>query len=325
MDLRLFALKSSRAFGELTCRALGVTLADHGEREFEDGEHKARPLVNVRDHDVYVICSLHGDREQSANDKLARLLFFLGAVRDAGAARLTAVVPYLCYARKDRRTKPRDPVTTRYVAALFEAVGIDRIVTLDVHNPVAYENAFRARSEHLEGRHLFAEHFAKLLPGREIVVVSPDAGGVKRAERFRQTLEQTLGGGVGSAFMEKHRSEGVVRGEAFVGEVDGKTAIVIDDLVASGTTLARAAKACRARGAREVHAAATHGLFVGEASTVLASPDFDRIVVTNTIPPFRLDPALLDRRVNVLDVAPLFADAVRRLHAGESLIELAEA
>src|SRR5690606_19275225 len=109
----------------------------HEEREFEDGEHKARPLVNVRDRDVYVLQSLGGDATASVNDKLVRLLFFLGALRDASAAPVTAVVPYLAYARKDVRTQPRDPVLTRYTAALFEAVGIDRIVALEVHNPAA--------------------------------------------------------------------------------------------------------------------------------------------------------------------------------------------
>jgi ribose-phosphate pyrophosphokinase len=325
MQLHVFALKSSHAFGAQTARALGVALSAHEERQFEDGEHKARPLVDVRDGDVYVIGSLHGGPEQSPNDKLCRLLFFLGAVRDAGAARVTAVVPYLCYARKDRRTKSRDPVTNRYVAALFEAVGIDRVVSIDVHNPVAYENAFRVPAEHLEARHLFVPHFARLLAGRQVVVVSPDAGGVKRAERFRQSLEAALSTSVGSAFMEKHRSEGVVRGEAFVGDVAGKVAIVIDDLVASGTTLARAAAACRARDAQQVFAAATHGLFVDDASGVLAASPLDRLVITNTVPPFRLDPVLCERQVTVLDAASLFAEAIRRLHAGESLVELSEA
>ena len=122
-DLILFALGESRQFGARVAHALGVALASHEERAFEDGEHKTRPLVNVRGRDVFVVHSLAGDLDQSANDKLCHLLFFIGALKDAAAARVTALVPYLCYARKDRKTKPRDPVTTRYVAALFEAVG----------------------------------------------------------------------------------------------------------------------------------------------------------------------------------------------------------
>ena len=133
-NIALFTLHTSHAFGEQVSERLGVPLSPHEEREFEDGEHKARPLVSVRGKDVFVIQSLYGDPQHSVNDKLCRLWFFLGALRDASAARLTAVVPYLCYARKDRKSKSRDPVTTRYVATLFEAIGVDRVVTLDVHN-----------------------------------------------------------------------------------------------------------------------------------------------------------------------------------------------
>src|SRR3989337_2986817 len=140
--LRLFALGASAELGAGISAAWGEPLAAHEEREFEDGEHKARPLDAVSGADVYVVQSLHSGPQQSANDKLCRLLFFIGALQDAGAARVTAVTPYLCYARKDRRTKPNDPVTTRYVAALFEAVGTDCIATLEVHNPVAFDNAF---------------------------------------------------------------------------------------------------------------------------------------------------------------------------------------
>jgi ribose-phosphate pyrophosphokinase len=142
----IFALGASRGFGARVADAMGTTLAVHEEREFEDGEHKTRALISVRGRDVYVLHSLYGDAEQSANDKLVRLLFFVGALRDASAGRITAVVPYLAYSRKDRKSKPRDPVSTRYVAEVFEAVGVERVVTLDVHNLAAYQNAFRCRA-----------------------------------------------------------------------------------------------------------------------------------------------------------------------------------
>jgi len=125
---KVFALKASRAYGEMVAASMGVPLSTHEERSFEDGEHKARPLTSVRGRDVYVVQSLHGGPDDSPNDKLCRLLFFAGAVHDAGARRVTAVIPYLAYARKDRRTKSRDPVTTRYVAQLIEAVGRDKKV-----------------------------------------------------------------------------------------------------------------------------------------------------------------------------------------------------
>jgi ribose-phosphate pyrophosphokinase len=320
--LRLFALNTSRPYGERVAAALGVALASHEEREFEDGEHKARPLENVRGRDVYVIQSLYGEPGMSANDKLIRLLFFIGALKDASAARVTAVCPYLAYSRKDRRTKPRDPVSSRYVAQLFEAVGTDRVVTLDVHNLAAYQNAFRIPAEHLEARGLFVAWFAACLQDDPIVVVSPDAGGIKRADAFRDALSRALGRPVAAAFMDKRRSEGVVSGEAVVGEVGGRTAIIIDDLISSGTTLARAAAACKALGASRVYAAASHGMFAGAAAEVLANPALEKVLVTDTIPPFRLPPALLGSRVEVLDSAPLFAEAIRRLHSGGSLVEL---
>lgn len=321
-DLCLFALDTSRPYGERVAKALGIALCAHEEREFEDGEHKARPLENVRGKDVYVIQSLYGEPGMSANDKLVRLLFFIGAVKDASAARVTAVCPYLAYARKDRRSKSRDPVSSRYVAQLFEAVGTDRVVTLDVHNLAAYQNAFRIPAEHLEASGLFVAWFAARLQDEAIVVVSPDVGGVKRAEAFRQALGQALGRPVASAFMEKSRSEGVVSGAAVVGDVGGKTALIIDDLISTGTTLARAAAACKTLGANRVYAAASHGVFVGAAGQVLGDPALEKVLVTDTIPPFRLPPALVGSRVEVLASAPLFAEAIRRLHSGGSLVEL---
>jgi ribose-phosphate pyrophosphokinase len=279
----------------------------------------------VRGKDVYVIHSLYGEPGASANDKLVRLLFFLGALKDAGAARVTAVAPYLAYARKDRRSKPRDPVNTRYVAQLFEAVGTDRMLTLDVHNLAAYQNAFRIPAEHLEAKHLFALHFAPLLGKDEVVVVSPDAGGVKRAEAFRQVLGKILERPLGAAFVEKYRSSGKVSGEAVVGDVAGKSVIILDDLISSGTTLARAASACKSLGAGRVFAAASHGLFAGNAGSMLAEPGLDQVVVTDSIPPFRLPPQLLQQaRVMVLETAPLFAEAIRRLHTDGSLVALTE-
>jgi ribose-phosphate pyrophosphokinase len=321
-ELMLFALGGSRPFAELVAQQLGLALSALEEREFEDGEHKTRPLVNVRGRDVFVLHSLYADRQQSGNDKLCRLLFFIGALKDAAAARVTAIVPYLAYARKDRKTKPRDPVTTRYVAALFEAVGTDAVVTLDVHNLSAFQNAFRCRTEHLEAEQLFVAHFAPLLNDSEVVVVSPDAGGIKRAEQFRQRLAQVVGKPVDMAFAEKYRSGGVVTGELLVGDVDGKSAVIIDDLISSGTTLARTARACIERGASSVMAAATHGLFAADASAVLSDSALQRIVVTDTVAPFRLDQGMANAKVIVLSSTALFGKAIQRLHAGGSLTEL---
>ena len=320
--LKLFALNRSHDFGQQVAASMGISLSKHEERDFEDGEHKARPLESVRNSDVFVIHSLHGDEEQSVNDKLIRLLFFLGALRDAGANRLTAVIPYLCYARKDRKTKSRDPLSTRYVACLLESAGVDRVVTLDVHNLSAYQNAFRCRTEHLEAKKLFVEHFMPLIGQDEAVVVSPDTGGIKRAEQFREALQKKLDHPVRRAFMEKKRSAGVVSGEAVVGDVQDRVAIIIDDLIASGGTIARTVKACHQRGAARIFAAASHGPFAAEADENLAQPDLERLVITDTIPPFRLHSEATRTKLKVLSVAPLFGEAIERLHSGGSIVDL---
>lgn len=312
----IFSLETGARLADEVCARLGLRRGQHEERPFDDGEHKIRPLENVRDRNVFVIQSLYEDEHIGLNDKLCRLLFFLGALRDAGARRVTAVVPYLCYARKDRRTKRRDPLSLRYVAALFEAVGTDQVVTIDVHNPAAFENAFRIPSIALTGAYIFAEAIRRRLGQAKAAVVSPDAGGVKRAEQLRAVLEDQLGEDVGSAFVEKHRSEGLVWGGALAGDIRGKTAVIVDDLVSGGGTLARAARACRDAGADSVLAAASHGLFVKDAGDVLQTAPIDRLFVLDTIPPFRLPPEVVRERLEVLESAPLLATTILRAHEG---------
>ena len=321
MDLKLFALNASRDLGSRIADHLSIPLAAHEEREFEDGEHKSRPLESVRGHDVFVVHSLYGDEHQSVNDKLVRLLFFLGALKDASAGRVTAVLPYLCYARKDRRSKPRDPLSTRYVASLLEAVGVDAVVTLDVHNVAAYENAFRTRADHLEAKKLFVDYFAPLMGDSPVAVVSPDVGGVKRADAFADSLSRRIGRPVARAFMEKRRSEGVVSGETLVGDVSGRTVVIIDDLISSGGTLERAVQACSARGSRPIYAAATHGLFTAKAGALLSDPALEMLVVTDSVAAFRLEPAARDK-LEVVSCVRLLAEAIRRMHQGGSLTEL---
>ena len=321
MDLKLFALQGSQVFGAQVAASLGINLSVHEERDFEDGEHKIRPLENVRGCDVYVIHSLYGDISHSPNDKLIRLLFFAGALRDASASRVTAVVPYLCYARKDRRTQTRDPVSSRYVAQLIEAVGIARVVTLDVHNVAAYQNAFRIPTEHLDGASLFVPELARLIGSEATVVVSPDAGGIKRAEVLREGLEQTLGRSVERALMEKRRSSGVVSGDYLAGDVAERTAVIVDDLISTGTTLARAARACRAHGARRTYAVVTHGLFSAGAPEILSEMPVDALLITDSITPFALG-AAGGSKLQVVAAAPLFATAIDQIHREGASVEL---
>ena len=319
--LCLFALHTTARLGAAVAAALDRPLAAHEEREFEDGEHKICPLEAVRGADVFVLQSLHGEAEQSANDKLCRLLFFIATLKDAGAAHVTVLAPYLCYARKDRRTKPGDPVTTRYVASLFEAVGTDAIVTLDVHNPAAFENAFRCRTTALTAAPLFID-FVKGLALDRLCVVSPDPGGTKRADVFREALEKSIGRPVGKAFADKHRSAGIVSGDFFVGEVEGATALIIDDIISTGGTLVRAARAARKAGAKRVLAFVTHGLSMPGAEAAIMDPAIERIVVTDSVASFRVSDEAFRSKIDILAMAPLLAECIRRLHGGETLTDL---
>jgi len=263
-----------------------------------------------------VIHSLYGDTEQSPNDKLCRLLFFIGALKDAGAERVTAVVPYLCYARKDRRTQPRDPITTKYVARLFEACGADAVITFDVHNLAAFENAFRCQLTNLEAIPLFVDHFARLLRHEKIAVVSPDIGGAKRAAQFRRALAAELRDEPSAAFVEKRRSGGVVTGDLLVGEVRDRAVIIFDDLISTGTTLQRAARSCRQAGATRIFAAATHGLFMGQAPTVLADPVFEGIAITDTVRSVAAVEGRLQQNIIHLDSSRLVAEEIIAAHSG---------
>lgn len=321
-DLRVFAFAEGQEFGAWLSKHLGISLSPLEERRFEDGEHKSRALESVRNKDVYVVQSLYSDADYSVNDKLCRLLFFIGALKEASAGRVTALLPYLCYARKDRQTKDRDPVITRYVACLLEAVGVDHVVTVDVHNLAAFQNAFRCATDHIEAKTVFADYFATLTTGEQLTVMSPDIGGVKRAQQFRQALAQRLDAPVGSAFMEKQRSGGVVSGEAVVGDVQNQAVIIVDDLISTGGTLVRAAEACHLRGASKIYAVATHGLFVAGAEKLLSNPYLEKVVVTNSLPPFRVDTDKHAGKLVIIDIAELLAKVIERMHSGDSVIKL---
>lgn len=309
--LMLFAPKQTAALAERIAALLGVALARSEERQFDGGEHKMRPLEDVRGRDVFVVQSLNGDASGSANDKLCRALFFIGALKDAGAQRVTACLPYLCYARKDRRTQLHDPVTTRYTAALFEAAGTDQVIVLDVHNEAAFDNAFRIPTVRLASGPVFAERLVQLGDVLRLIVASPDIGGVKRAQVLRETLTARLGRDVGFAFMEKRRVAGVVSGDALIGEVADGDVLIFDDLIASGGTVARAARAARQAGARRVYVAATHAVFTSEAMQLFDAGGPDVVFVSDsaTLPPaferFTHGP------LQICSIAPLFAAAVK--------------
>jgi ribose-phosphate pyrophosphokinase len=319
----LFALSESRALGVEIGRRAGVELAPLEERGFEEGEFKLRPLVSVRDRTVFVLQTLAGCAEVSVAQRLIRLLFLLFGLRDAGASKLIALVPYLSYARKDRRTQPRDPVNTRYVAQLLESTGLDRLVALDVHNPTALDNAFRIPVDHLSAIPMFVRHFAEHLPSGGIAVASPDVGGIKRVQIFRELLQSQLEREIDLVFIEKRRTGGVVSGGAVVGEVTGRTVIVLDDLCASGGTLLRAATSLREAGAAAVHVAFTHAPLPRGLAALAAADCISEAVLTDSVGSgLRVEGSSGAGRLTVLPIAPLFGDAVARMLAGAPLVPL---
>lgn len=312
----LFSLDPACTLAPAVAADLDRALSPHEERRFEDGEHKLRPLVDPRGADAYVIHGLHGGPVDSPHDKLCRLLMFCATLREHGAARVTAVVPYLAYARKDRQTKPFDPVTQRYLAQLFEAVGIGQVIALEVHNVAAFQNAFRIPTVHLEAHEVLNTALPEIAAGAALAVASPDPGGVKRAQLWRESLERQLGRPVGFAFADKRRSAGLVTSENLVaGDVTGATVLLLDDLIASGDTMRRAALALRHAGAARVIACAAHGLLVGSAAKLLADSAIDQVLLTDSVPSFRLPVlAALRRKLSVVSCAPAFASAIRASH-----------
>ncbi len=289
-----------------------------------------RPLVSVRGRRVYVVQSLHGQGQgddgtpASVNDRLCELLFFAATVRDAGASRICAIAPYLAYSRKDRRTKARDPATSRYVAQLIEAVGIDHVVSMDVHNPAAFDNAFRIRADHLTTTALFARHYARRLGELPVAVVSPDLGGGKRAQLLREALERHLGRAVEFGVVEKRRSQDVVSGHQVMGDLTGRAVVLIDDLISTGSTLRRAARACREAGATAVLVGATHALLTTGSEALLQDDLIDEIAVTDTVPIASDAMVVAGARLVVLPASRLVGEALRCLEGHGSLMQLLE-
>ena len=296
-----------------------IPLAGLEERAFEGGEFKLRPLECLRGRPAFVVQSLIGSQDVPVGTRLLRLLFLLLGVRDAGCSPRIAVIPYMAFARKDRRTQPHDPVTSRYVAELLEAAGADGIVALDVHNPAALDNAFRVPVDHLSAAPLLVDHFARRLGCEPLCVVSPDVGGIKRAQRFQELLGAHLGRPTELAFVEKRRALGVVSGGQLAGTVAGRHVIVLDDLCATGGTLIRAAQACRAAGAAAVHAAVTHAPLPEGLAAVLSADCIADVTHTDSAAAAILVQAADTPRLHVLPIAPLLGQALRRIVLGKAL------
>jgi ribose-phosphate pyrophosphokinase len=321
----VFGLSESQPLVDAICAAARCDRAPLEERSFERGEFKLRPQASVRDRDVTVIQTLADDGERPTAERFVRLLFLLAGLRDAGAARRCAVVPYLSYARKDRRTQPRDPVNTRYVAQLLEAVGLDRLVVIDVHNSAALDNAFRIPVDHLSMAPMFAAHLAQAAPDAPWAIASPDVGGIKRAQVFRAHLARRLGRDVELAFVGKQRVAGQVLGDTLVGDVQGRHVVLLDDLCATGGTLERAAAAARRSGAPRVFVAVSHAPLAVGLERLLAAPAIDQVIVSDSVGgALRQDTAAAAGKLTVLPCAALLGAVLARRRDGRPLAPLLE-
>ncbi len=306
--LQVFSGNSNIALAREITSHLHLNLGRALVGQFKNGETRVKVEENVRGSDVFVIQSLC----TPVDHHLMELLIMIDAMRRASAKRITAVVPYYGYAKQEKKTTGREPITAKLVANLITTAGANRVLTMDLHAP-AIEGFFDIPVDHLQAGPLLVDYMREKNVHNP-VVVSPDAGGVGRANRFRERLGASL------AIIAKQRPEpDVSEVIEMVGDVEGKTAIIVDDMISTGGTLVEAAKTLNDRGAQRVFACATHGIFAGAAFDQIADSHLEEIIVTNTIP---LPPEAEAARIKTISVAALFAEAIMRIHKDLSLSTL---
>lgn len=307
-ELKVLAGRSNPELAQEIAGALSLELGGIECRRFSDGEISVKISENVRGSDVFVIQST----SNPANDNLMELLLIIDALRRASARRITAVIPYYGYARQDRKVEPRVPISAKVVATMLEAIGVKRILTMDLHaNQI--QGFFEIPVDHLFGASVLVKYF-KDLNMSDLVIVSPDSGGAERARFFGKRL------GASMAIVDKRR-ERANESEVMhiVGNVEGKNCILIDDMIDTAGTICKAAIALREKGALKIIAAATHGVLSGNAIQNLIGSPIDEVVVTNTL---ALSAEKKFPRMRVLSVAPLFATAIKHIHEEKSVSSL---
>jgi ribose-phosphate pyrophosphokinase len=308
--IRVFTGNSNPALAQKICECLHVPLGAARVRTFSDGEIMIEITENVRGRDVYVIQSTC----EPTNNNLMELLIMTDALKRASAATITAVIPYYGYARQDRKAAPRTPITAKLVADLVTTAGVDRVVTIDLHAG-QIQGFFNIPVDNLYAAPVILEYLKTRFTGEEVVMVSPDAGGTERARAFAKRLECTL------AVIDKRRTgPNVAEVMHLIGDVRGKIAIILDDMIDTAGTLTQAAKALKENGASAIYACATHGVLSGPAIERINSSDIEEIVLTDTIP--LGDKGQQTSKVRMLSVANLLAEAIRRIHEDESVSSL---
>lgn len=307
-ELKIFCGNANRDLAQEIADYLGISLGVANVRTFQDGEINVGIDESVRGADVFVVqptCA-------PTNDNIMELLILIDALRRASASRITAVVPYYGYARQERKTKAREPITAKLMANIITTAGADRLVTMDLHAP-AIQGFFDIPVDHLPGVPIIAEYFLEKKL-ENICVVSPDIGGVGRARNFAERVNATL------AIVDKRRPEpNVSKVMHVIGDLQGKTAVLIDDIIDTGGSITQAAAVLLEKGAKEVYAACTHPVLSGSAIEKLEKSVIKEVVITNTIP---LAKEKQSAKIKVLSVAPLLGEAIVRIHEDLSVSKL---
>ena len=308
-DLLIFSGSANPELSNKIAQYLDVPLGSALIGRFSDGETRIEIESNVRGRDVFIIqptCA-------PANENIMELVIIIDALRRASAQRITAVIPYYGYSRQERKSAPRTPITAKLVADLLVSSGIHRILTIELHTG-AIQGFFNIPVDHLYSKPIFAEHFLKLNLENPIIV-SPDAGGVERARAFAKVLN------CGLAIVDKRREKpGVSQVMHLVGDVRGKTAILVDDICDTAGSLSAAANVLLENGALKVYAAATHAVLSGPAITRLEESCIEKLFVTDTIP-LQVN-AKKCTKIEELSVAELLGKAIRRIHNSDSISNL---
>jgi len=307
--LKVFTGNANPGLAADICECLGMAVGDATVRQFSDGEIHMQIQENVRGADVFVVQPTCTPVERN----LFEVLLMMDALKRASADRITAVLPYYGYARQDRKDRPRVPISAKLVASMLETAGANRILALDLH-AAPIQGFFDIPVDHLFAAPVLIDHFNDL-PRDQLVVVSPDAGGVERARAFAKRLSAPL------AIIDKRRTDvNVAEVMHIIGDVEGKNCLIVDDMIDTAGTLVKGSEALIANGALKVFACATHGILSGPAVQRIMNSQIDEVVITNSIP--LRDEAAHCGRIRSLSVAPLLARAIQSIHEESSVSTL---
>ena len=307
--------RASRQLGSRIAERLGVGLTDAGLKTFSDGEVYCRYAESIRGADIFIVQSIcESEREGlTVNDALMELLLMVHAAKHASAHRIIAVTPWYGYSRQDKKSAPREPISARLVAELLEVAGIDRLVTMDLHAGQV-QGFFSRPVDHMTAMPILTQFVLDRLSEEEdLVIIAPDAGRVKLVRKFAQKV------GAPYALLEKERPAQQVAEIGYViGDVKGKTAVIVDDIIDTGGTLSAAAQTVLDEGAEKVYAVATHGVFSGTAFQILEASPLAGIVVTDTVPLRDGAPGLISQ----LTSADILTDSIRRVFTDDSVSDI---